>query len=459
VREALFRAAQRGAYFPSEEPVGQYQDRGLSTRCYNGSFTPLDMPHQDRSSGPALIVWPYPAGTADCIDRANCADIFVRGNHEYRIVTELGLESGTFGDLTHNTDNLLVFVSFEALLPELAINDVGELQFRGRRCDAMMSELIIGYLQRSGLLKLDPHLLSDPASQSYHPVVTSAVVNGSSYAVHKGLQLAHFAQHGAGRPGLDSVPYAIAADPQQLAEAITELDHVRGMVVRPFSASQGTGIAFVAAREIATTDPVVLAARVAKQTSAAIAHKYGGGCPFPATVTPFVESITLEGCVTDLRVFVVYDKAAGGLRAVPGMVRRAQVPLDSRETLDSSCAMTNLNAPPAPDATPGERIFALADPQTLARLGLRDTDLVRLCRDATAMWASAFQEERLLFAGQTRRQFAYGSVDFLVRPDGTAMPVEMNGANVGSHPTVHPDYLDAFGDAAAGVLENLGLAR
>lgn len=455
MRESLFRAAQQGGYYPSEEIVGQYQDEALSRRCHDESLAPIDLPARERRDTPALVIWPYPTGTADAIDRASCADAFVREFPAYRVVTALGLGREDLRDLASVPGDILVFAPFEAVVPETSVDGDGVLRFRGRRVDAVTSELFPGYLRRRGTLPLE----FDGAAPVAGPLATD-IVNASSVAASKGLQMPLFERFGAGASGLAAMPYAVVNTEDELAGALARLlPGRRGATVRPFSASQGTGIAFVDA-SAATGDLLAEARRAVASIRTALRDKYGGDDAFPLTVTPFEESVLVDGCVTDIRVFVVHDPAARGLRAVPAMVRRAQVPLDACERLGSDCGMTNLNAPKAAGAAPGERILPVAHPRTLALLGLDEDRLVALCRDAAALWAAAFAEERGLFTGNDCRQFAYGSVDVIVRGgDGALVPVELNGANVGSHPTVHPALAEVFGVATTAALRNLGLGR
>ena len=143
------------------------------------------------------------------------------------------------------------------------------------------------------------------------------------------------------------------------------------------------------------------------------------------------------------------------------MVRRAQVPLANRSKLELANAATNLNALPAEDAVDGPRVFPLAHPDILRSLCLTRERLVSLCIAASRIWADAFSKTQMEANADNRPdspQFGYGSVDFVIREgDHKAVPIEMNGSNVGSHPAVHPKYLDAFGQATTHALHNLGL--
>jgi hypothetical protein len=83
--------------------------------------------------------------------------------------------------------------------------------------------------------------------------------------------------------------------------------------------------------------------------------------------------------------------------------------------------------------------------------------LVDIGRAASILWAEAVEAEAAERA--TPVPFSYGSVDFLIRQDdGRAVPIELNGANVGSHPTVAVRRLDLFAEATTAALTALGLS-
>jgi hypothetical protein len=448
VRETLFRAAQSTGTTAAEELVGQFQDADLTETCWTSSLAPFPTTALTGGRGePGLILWPYPAATADCIDRANCADHYLRANPDYLVLTEHGLADPAGAALLKDT-NLVVFLPFEAAVGDLSV-DGGELRFRGRRCDAVMTEMLPGYLWRRGIVDLDP--------RNPRWLLDTHLVNGSLIATHKGLQAAHFTDYCRGHADLAALEHARADTAAELADAITRTLAVHhAAVIRPFGASQGTGVTFVDRRELGHAGVRHVAERIVATTTAALGSKYGGTDPFPLTVSPFTDAKRIDGCVTDLRIFVVYDPASGGIRGLPGMVRRAQIPLADGVPITAAAAMTNLNAVPAAGAIPGRRFFPATNPEILAQLGLNPDTLVRLCQHAAAIWADAFDDN----TGGPGRQFAYGSVDFLIRrTDRRAVPIEMNGANVGSHPTVHPRWSATFGAATTHALTNLGLAR
>ncbi|GGN38276.1 hypothetical protein FHR83_005463 [Actinoplanes campanulatus] len=449
MRETLFRAAQPTGTTPSEELVGQLQDPDLTRRCWDQSLAPITTTAAATvSAHAATILWPYPAGTADCVDRANCADHFLRANPGYHVVTPLGLAHPDVDRLLDGTD-VVLFLPFEDAADELSIVD-NHLQMRGRQIDAVISELAPGYLWRHGILDLDPHQPSWP--------LDTQLINGSLLAAHKGQQAHHFATYCQQQPGIVALDTIVVATVEELTGALERtLDGSRAAVIRPFSASQGTGVTFVDRDDITRRGGPYAAAHVVEQISAALARKYGSPAPFPLIVTPFTEAARLNGCVTDLRIFVCYDPTSDGLRGLPGMVRRAQLPLADTGSVTAAAALTNLNAAPVTEAIPGPRFFPATDPQILTALGLTPDDLVRLCEHATAIWATASQSTE---DPDGRGPFAYGSVDFVIRrTDARAVPIEMNGTNVGSHPTVHPRWCHAFGAATTHALTQLGFAR
>jgi hypothetical protein len=315
-----------------------------------------------------------------------------------------------------------------------------------------MSELTPGYLWRRGLIDIDPQ---DPQWPSSIPLV-----NGSLIAAHKGIQAQHFARYCQGHDDLVALDHHRATTAGELTGALEQvLAEHQGAVIRPFSASQGTGVTFTGRTETLQQGTGAGTTRILAEIGAALSRKYGGSDPFPVTISPFVPAARIDGCVTDLRIFVVYDPAAGGVRGLPGMVRRAQVPLLDEAPITAASALTNLNAPPSAAALPGRRFFPATSPEVMGALGLTPGALIRLCRHAAGIWAQAFTDDRVI-GGDAGGQFAYGSVDFVIRgDDGKAVPIEMNGANVGSHPTVHPRWCDRFGAATTHALTNLGLAR
>jgi hypothetical protein len=152
-------------------------------------------------------------------------------------------------------------------------------------------------------------------------------------------------------------------------------------------------------------------------------------------------------------VFVVADPEAEAIRAIPGMVGLAQVPFGDRDELDTAMCSTNLNAPADEETVPGPRELPLSDPEVLSALGIGEKELEQLGRVAVTLWSRAVATERA--ATGIALPFAYGSVDFLVTEAGRIAPIEMNGANVGSHTSVHPLFLDSFGLAMRAALEEV----
>lgn len=449
MRETLFRAAQPTGTTASEELVGQFQDPTLTEACWASSLAPLPVSAAAGRAGTGLILWPYPAETSDCIDRANCADHFVRTHPGYHVLTQRGLADHAAAALLRDRD-VVVFLPFEHAVADLCV-EAGELLYRSRRCDAAMSEMTPGYLWRRGLLDIDPQ---DPRWS-----LSTQLVNGSLIAAHKGIQAQHFARYCRVHDDLVALDHHRAATAGELTRALEQvLAEHQGAVIRPFSASQGTGVAFTDRTQTRQGGTSAVAARILDDIAVCLSTKYGGTDPFPVTISPFVTAARIDGCVTDLRIFVVYDPASGGVRGLPGMVRRAQIPLLDDVPITAASAMTNLNAPPTAAALPGRRFFPATSPQIMAALGLTPNALLRLCQHATAIWAQSFASDHSATGGG--RQFAYGSVDFVIRDgDGKAVPIEMNGANVGSHPSVHPRWCDTFGAATTHALTNLGLAR
>ncbi|GAB3885731.1 hypothetical protein GCM10029964_048870 [Kibdelosporangium lantanae] len=145
MREALFRAAQQGAYFTDEETVGRWQDDDLTTLVVDGSLCRIDAVAAPPPADDPLVVWPYPRGTMHIIDRANCADHFLRANRDYHLVTEASL-----GDIPAGP--ALLFTPFDTVLPSIRLDDDGHLVFRGRRIDVMLNELSLAHLVRHGVL-------------------------------------------------------------------------------------------------------------------------------------------------------------------------------------------------------------------------------------------------------------------------------------------------------------------
>jgi hypothetical protein len=438
MRESLFRAAQRASYFNSEETVGYLQSEAITRKCWEDSFqkfrlpTPPFLPNDDR----LVVLWPYPLGTSDCIDRANCASHFVDNFPEFEVLTD------AYGDEVmrrrlQSAHKAVVFCPYEVLMPNLEVTP-SCLVLCGVPVTVVMSELIAGYLFRRGqLTEIDL-----PQGR----IGSTMVVNGTSLALNKYLQSKVFrsAQDAGLRiNALDSVLAENEADILKFWQAHAS---ARGIVLRPLAASQGTGVMFLSGEPGNDSDDKIRVALTRMGT--ALAKKYGRSTEFPLVLTPFVESKRIDGCITDLRMFVVYDGERNGLASLPSMVRRAQKALLAESVLDFSNALSNLNAPPAADAIAGTRIFPATDAAVMQRLGLDEGTLLELSRAAAGIWASALE------TSGARSLFSYGSVDFILplAADASPVPVELNGANVGSHPTVHPRFSDFFARATTNVL-------
>lgn len=454
MREALFRAAQQGAYFTDEETVGRWQDDRLTDRVLTGSFVALPTAVVAAMPGNPFIVWPYPRGTVHIIDRANCADHFLRTNPDYQLVTEAGMGHPA----RVPAGPVLLFAPFDAIMPAIRLDREGYLVFAGRRVSVLVNELSLAHLVRHGALAR----IARPPVAGYDPIVApprTHLVNGTQITLFKARQMRHVADlaEQLAPLGVDTLPYVSSPDRADAIEAVVTLSGPRGgVVVRPFGASQGTGVSVVgplsghtAAREAA--------AAALERLEAAVASKYGAAGAYPVTITPFVESRKIRGSLTDLRMFVVHDPR-GGLRAVPGMVRRAQTPFRRDQPLTAATALTKVSGGLGGlgnDVAP--RVYPATRAGVLRQLGLSPDALVRLGLAASTIWVAAIEAEQA--ARGTPVPFCYGSVDFLVRADdGRAVPIEMNGANVGEHPSVAVRRLELFAEATTATLADLGMS-
>ena len=460
MRDSLFRAAQQGNYFPMEEPVAQLQDRALTEQMFDTSLyevecKPALLPKDEEQ----MILWPYPKGTGDCIDRANCTDDFLRSNPDFQVVTELGLANQPSLSAIH--DDLVVFAPFEVIVPELEIDDDGYLVFRGKRGHAMLNELSLGYLYRRGIVNLESSTNEGGESElTVSPGILTHFINGTRLGLSKALQMDHFQRLSTELKelGVRAINHQVVySEEQLLAAAASMLKAGLDIVIRPFSASQGTGVSFLSASSFETSFESDMQA-VLQGIRAQVQKKYGAEIYYPLTLSPFVESTKIRDCVTDIRIFVIYDPKAGGLRSLPAMVRVAQVPLRNRMKIDPACAATNLNIPQAPDAVPGSRVLPVANDEVLKQIGIDRERLMALGKSATLLWGKALEIEKAESGSGDDLQFSYGSVDFVIADeDKAAVPIEMNGNNVGSHPAVHPKFLSSFGEATTSSLKNLGI--
>jgi hypothetical protein len=454
MREALFRAAQLGGYGSDEESVARWQDDVLTDRVLAGSFVPLSTEPAAPPTEDPFLLWPYPRGTMHVVDRANCADHFLRANPDFRLITEPGL-----GDPPRLPDGpLVLFAPFDAVLPGIRQDGDGNLTFAGRRIGAVVNELSLAHLVRHGVL---PRADSVSAA-GYRPVVTpprTQLVNGTQLALFKARQMRHVADLAdrLAPLGVTALPYASSADRADAMEAVVALLAAgEGVVVRPFGASQGTGVTVVGPeRDLAAARRAAGAALDRLDT--AVTGKYGAAGAYPVTVTPFVESRKIDGAVFDVRMFVVYDPANGGLRSLPGMVRRAELAFRPGEPLTTGTVLTNFTGAQLDNALPGPRLFPASGADMLARMGLTEDGLVRLGLAASTIWAAGVEAESAQRG--TPLPFSYGSVDFLFRQDdGRAVPIEMNGSNVGEHPVVSVHRLDMFAEAMTAALATAGMA-
>ncbi|MFI7677445.1 hypothetical protein [Actinophytocola sp. NPDC049390] len=448
MREALFRAAQLGAYFTDEETVGRWQDDELTDRVLAGSLVPVTAATAAPPTGEPLVVWPYPRGTMHIIDRANCADHFLRTSPEFQLITESGLD----GPVELPAGPVLVFAPFDTILPKLRVADDGYLTLAGRPITALLNELSLAHLVRHGVLAADT-----VTAAGYQPIVPpprTHLVNGTQLTLFKGRQLRHVADL-AGRLaplGVAPLPYATSAGRADAVEAVVALGATgNAVVVRPFGASQGTGVTVIGHAE----DTAAVEAGL-DRLDRTVAGRYGGSGAYPVTITPFVEGRKIDGAVTDVRMFVVYDPAGGGLRALPGMVRRAAQAFRPDE-ITADTVLANVSGAVSATDLPGPRVFPLTRPDVLEALGLSPDRLVDLGRAASTLWATAVEAEAAERGSPV--PFCYGSVDFLIRQDdGRAVPIEMNGANVGEHPTVAVRRLELFAEATTATLAGLGLS-
>lgn len=448
MREALFRAAQQGAYFTDEETVGRWQDNELTDRVLAGSLVPVTAATAAPATDEPFVVWPYPRGTMHIIDRANCADHFLRTSPEFQLVTESGLD----GPIALPRGPVLLFAPFDSILPVLGVDGDGYLTLAGRPITALVNELSLAHLVRHGVLTADT-----VCAAGYRPIVSpprTHLVNGTQLTLFKARQLRHVADLAdrLAPLGVAPMPFASSACRADAIEAVNALGATgSAVVVRPFGASQGTGVTVIGADVDAAAVEEGL-----DRLDRTVAGRYGGAGAYPVTVTPFVEGRKIDGAVADVRMFVVYDPAGGGLRALPGMVRRAARAFRPDE-ITTDTVLTNVSGTVSAGDLPGPRVFPASREDIREALGLTPDGLVDLGRAASILWATAVEAEAA--ERGTPVPFSYGSVDFLIRQDdGRAVPIEMNGANVGEHPTVAVRRLDLFAEATTATLTGLGLS-
>lgn len=458
MREALFRAAQHGTWEAHEESVAQGQSERITRLVYERGALPLPgSPVPPKSPAPAparaggsappgrTLLWPYPRGASDIIDRANCADLFLRTNPRFRVVTEYGLDRGSLAAVDP-AESVMLFCPFDAVLPRLSVTPDNLLAVDGRPVDAVASEMIVGFLMRAGLWPKP----TGGTNLTHLPAIDrlrTRLVNGTGLALFKAAQMAHFQRHRRDLSDLGTtLPHGRVGWDRAAVRAASEDWFARGytVVYRPFAASRGTAVSFLRPhgrrpRRRAVED-------VLDAMEAAMAHAYGHADPYPVTLSTFVESRRIDGRVCELRVFVVADPSTAAVRAIPGTVCLTRAPFDDRDDDGDGDGHGDGDG-----STNGHRDLPLSDPDVLAVLGIGAEELLRLGRAAALLWSRAVAAERA--ASGLALPFAYGSVDFLVTGDGRFVPFEMNGANVGGHSCVHPLFVDAFGIAMRAALE------
>lgn len=451
MRESLFRAAQLCNYSVMEESVGQLQNLDFMKQLYCSSKMEVFLPQNKifGSCSKKTILWPYPQNTADCIDRANCVDDFVSNNPMYRVITEYTLTDCKSEWLCNLEENIILFASFEYLFMDISIKEDKFLYYRGRRCHAVINELSIGYLLRKNILKYD-----NLANLSVH--LKTKIINETLVTINKveQMRIIHEVQEKYSCFEMDVLEYKCVDEKSQLQAAVKSfLEKGLSTVIRPFSSSQGTGLSFVSVNNIRTDSEKAIDDAI-DVTMRSYVKKYGSKDCFPLTITPFIESIKLDECVTDFRIFVVYDYIDASLHALPGMIRRAQLPFD-KNCISIGNGVTNLNAPKVEGSIEGKRVFAVTDNCILQMLNVSEKLINSMCTTACQIWKYILDNE---FIKHNDVNFAYGSVDFLVKEENQHyVPIEINGANVGSHPAVHPYFLKYFGNATSNALYNLGL--
>ncbi|GAA2680213.1 hypothetical protein [Streptomyces lunalinharesii] len=454
MRESLFRAAQQGEWHTTEERVGQRQSPRRTREVWEGSWQRLE-PLQPSGPPPdgAVVAWLYPRRTAAIIDRANCADRFLRADPQYRVVTEHFLD-GDESPLSNREEKLLLFCPFDAAMDRLTCTEQGQLAVHGRRIDVVASEMTVGYLARAGHT---PHP-ARPQEGTLAPRLDgfrTRFVNGTGITLLKAAQLALGArEHEAlSRLGVAVPDFALAWTREEIREAVLPwLADRQGVVLRPFAASRGAGVTFLGPNDVLPRAQAI--DRAVDELEHSVLRAYGQTAPYPVTVSPFVESMKLDGRVCDLRMFVTADPETSGLRALPGMVRTASQPFSIRGEFDAAMCSSSFSGTADHQARAGLQSLPLTAPHVQAALRLTGEDLVRLGQAASLLWAAAVADARQRSDGPV--PFAYGSVDFLLTDDGRAWPIEMNGANVGAHSCVHPLFVDAFPIAMCAALKDCG---
>jgi len=443
MREALFRAAQHGKWAAQEESVAQRQSERITRQVYERSGLPLAPPTRTAGSatrGPAsgrTVLWPYPRGSSDIIDRANCADLFLRTSPEFRVVTEYGCDRDALAK-ADPAESILLFCPYEAVLPRLSVTPDNLLAVDGRPVDAVASELIVGFLMRAGLWPKPTRGVSFTHIPAIDRLRTR-LVNGTGIALFKAAQMAHFERHRDdlsdlnatlpdGRIGWDRAE-VLAASEEWFARGHT-------VVYRPFASSRGTAVSFL--RPDGRLPRRRAVEEVLDAMEAAMADSYGQADPYPVTLSTFVGPRKLDGLACELRMFVVADPSTATMRAIPGVVCLTRAPFDEPDEPTRQ--------------TEDHRDLPLSDPDVLAALGIGSGELELLGLAAVRLWSAAVTAERA--ATGMALPFAFGSVDFLLTEDGRVAPIEMNGANVAAQACVHPLFFDSFGVAMRAALQD-----
>jgi len=374
MHKALVRAVQDNTPGMSPDTVARYQSERLTRQVYERSAQPLPTP-----SGPAwagrsparTLLWPYPRGSADTIDRANCADLFLQTQSEFQVVTEEDLDRGALA-AADPVERLLLFCPFEAVLPRVSVTPDHLLAVEGRPVDVVASEMIVGFLMRGGLWPKPDR----GAGLAHIPAIDrlrTRLVNGTGVALFKAAQMAHFQRHRRDVPGLGvTLPRGRIGWDRAAAVAASEELLARGdaVVCRPFASSRGTAVSFLSPHDGRPRRRAV--EDVLDAMESAMADAYGQADPYPVTLSTVVKPRQLDGRACELRMFVVADPATTAVRAIPGMVCLTRVPFEETADLTASTASaTPLNSV----AAPGHRELPLADPDVLDALGLAVEDL------------------------------------------------------------------------------------
>src|SRR4051812_48984146 len=118
MHEGLARAVRDNG--PATQPtVAHFQSERVTRHIYETSGCPLPTPSRTAWPGASAspgrtLLWPYPRGSADTIDRANCAELFLRAHPGFRVVTEHELAGGALAAAAPSED-LILFCPFEAV--------------------------------------------------------------------------------------------------------------------------------------------------------------------------------------------------------------------------------------------------------------------------------------------------------------------------------------------------------